>query len=159
VSTYLHTHLKDRWAGLYNPAGRGFPDVAAQGVKYHVFSGDKDILVSGTSASAPMFAALVSLLNNARLAQGRAPLGFLNPWLYSVGRFGGGFNDVVHGGSRGCTGKDMYSGLPTPVVPYASWNATEGWDPVTGLGTPDFERLLELATPGFRLPQIGHGHH
>lgn len=88
MSTYLDAHLGDRWKGLYNPRGRGFPDVAAQGVKYHVFSGGKDILVSGTSASAPMFAALVSLLNNARLAQGRAPLGFLNLWLYSVGKWG-----------------------------------------------------------------------
>ncbi|KAK4122203.1 peptidase-like protein [Parathielavia appendiculata] len=156
VSYYLKTQLKDHWQGFYNPHGRGFPDVAAQGVKYHVFSGDKDILVSGTSASAPMFAALVSLLNNARLAQGRRPLGFLNPWLYSVGKQG--LTDIVHGGSTGCTGKDAYSGLPTPFVPYASWNATPGWDPVTGLGTPLFDKLLHLSTPGGKLPHIGHGH-
>ncbi|KAK4157169.1 peptidase-like protein [Chaetomidium leptoderma] len=159
VSTYLRHHLgKDRWAGLYNPHGRGFPDVAAQGAHYHVFSRDRDVLVSGTSASAPLFAALVSLLNNARLAQGRPPLGFLNPWLYSdeVARRGG-LTDIVHGGSTGCTGKDMYSGLPTPVVPYASWNATPGWDPVTGLGTPVFDRLLELSAPGGRRLHIG-GH-
>jgi tripeptidyl-peptidase-1 len=130
--------------------------VAAQGVKYHVFSQDKDILVSGTSASAPMFAALVSLLNNARLAQGRRPLGFLNPWLYSVGKEG--LTDIVHGGSTGCTGTDIYSGLPTPFVPYASWNATPGWDPVTGLGTPLFDKLLELSSPGGKLPHIGLGH-
>jgi tripeptidyl-peptidase-1 len=156
VSSYLDDHLGDRWDGLYNPRGRGFPDVAAQGVKYHVFSGDKDVLVSGTSASAPMFAALVSLLNNARLARGRPPLGFLNPWLYTIGQ--AGLVDIVHGGSTGCTGKDIYSGLPTPFVPYASWNATPGWDPVTGLGTPDFEKLLDLSTPGWDLPKIGHGH-
>ncbi|KAK3901214.1 peptidase-like protein [Staphylotrichum tortipilum] len=161
VDEYLATHLGDRWEGLYNPRGRGFPDVAAQGVKYHVFSQGKDILVSGTSASAPLFAALVSLLNSARLARGSRPLGFLNPWLYTVGRKG--LTDVVNGGSRGCTGKDMYSGLPTPFVPYASWNATPGWDPVTGLGTPVFDVLLDLVTPGWELPRIighggGHGH-
>lgn len=153
VSDYLRTHLKDRWAGLYNPRGRGFPDVAAQGVRYHVFSRDSDILVSGTSASAPTFAALVSLLNNARLGRGLPPLGFLNPWLYSVGR--AGLTDIVDGGSTGCTGTDIYSGLPTPVVPYASWNATPGWDPVTGLGTPLFDKLLGLSTPGWQLPHIG----
>ncbi|KAK4214963.1 hypothetical protein QBC37DRAFT_481788 [Rhypophila decipiens] len=159
VSTYLRTHLKGQWKGLYNPAGRGFPDVAAQGVRYHVFFTNKDGLVSGTSASAPTFAALVSLLNNARLSRGLRPLGFLNPWLYSVGVAGRGFTDIVDGGSTGCTGTDVYSGLPTPFVPYASWNATAGWDPVTGLGTPLFDKLLDLSTPGWKLPHIGGGHH
>ncbi|KAL2197687.1 peptidase-like protein [Corynascus similis CBS 632.67] len=159
VTGYLHKHLGNRWKGLYNPEGRGFPDVSAQGVAYHVFSADKDIQVSGTSASAPLFAALVSLLNNARLAEGRPPLGFLNPWLYSEKvQKAEALTDIVHGGSNGCTGKDMYTGLPTPFVPYASWNATPGWDPVTGLGTPIFDKLLELSTPGKKLPHIGGGH-
>lgn len=142
VKGYLEK-LGDQWKGLYNPEGRGFPDVAAQGVRYHVFDQGRDALISGTSASAPMFAALVSLLNNARLADGKAPLGWLNPWLYKEGYKG--LTDITHGGSNGCTGRDMYSGLPTPFVPYASWNATEGWDPVTGLGTPLFDKLLELS--------------
>jgi tripeptidyl-peptidase I len=43
----------------------------------------------------------------------------------------------------------MYSGLPTPIVPYASWNATSGWDPVTGLGTPDFGKLLKISSGGY----------
>jgi hypothetical protein len=30
-------------------------------------------------------------------------------------------------------------------VPYASWNATTVWDPVTGYGTPDFQKLMRLA--------------
>ncbi|KAH8903475.1 subtilisin-like protein [Coniochaeta sp. PMI_546] len=154
VLGYL-AQLGSRWKGLYNPNGRGFPDVAAQGVRYHVYDHNKDILVSGTSASAPMFAALVSLLNNARLAKGLPPMGFLNPWLYTVGW--AGLTDIVNGGSKGCTGTDIYSGLPAPYVPYASWNATKGWDPVTGLGTPLFDKLLDLSTPGWWLPKIG-GH-
>lgn len=96
------------------------------------------------SAAAPTFAAIVSLLNSARLSAHRPPLGFLNPWIYSVGYKG--LNDIVNGGSRGCTGRDLYSGLPAPFVPYASWNATPGWDPVTGYGTPDFQKLLELSS-------------
>ena len=39
-------------------------------------------MVGGTSASSPTFAAIVSLLNDARLAKGKPVLGFLNPWLY-----------------------------------------------------------------------------
>lgn len=41
------------------------------------------------------------------------------------------------------------------MVPYASWNATEGWDPATGLGTPLFDKLLELSSPGVRMAKIG----
>jgi tripeptidyl-peptidase-1 len=90
------------------------------------------------SASAPVFAAVVSQLNAARLAQNMPRMGFLNPWLYSIGQ--PGFTDIVHGGSTGCVGK-----IKTPLVSGASWNATEGWDPVTGLGTPLFQSLVQLA--------------
>ncbi|KAJ5820122.1 tripeptidyl peptidase SED3 [Penicillium riverlandense] len=69
-------------------------------------------------------------------------MGFLNPWLYSVGQ--DGFTDIVEGGSRGCHGTTD-AGLSTPYVPDAGWNATEGWDPATGLGTPLFETMVQLA--------------
>lgn len=77
------------------------------------------------------------------MSSGQPPLGFLNPFIYGVGYQG--LTDIVNGGSRGCTGTSFYSLLPTRSVPFASWNATEGWDPVTGLGTPDFRKLLDLA--------------
>lgn len=48
VRHYLHEQLGDRWKGLYNPAGRGFPDVAAQGYKFAVVDHGKVIGVSGT---------------------------------------------------------------------------------------------------------------
>lgn len=142
VSEYL-TKLGDRWAGLYNPSGRGFPDVAAQGTRFRVVDKGIEISVGGTSASAPVFASVVALLNNARLASGKPALGFLNPWIYEQGY--NGLKDIVLGGSNGCTGRSLYSGLEAPFVPYASWNATEGWDPVTGYGTPDFEKLLSIS--------------
>ncbi|KAI5926960.1 peptidase-like protein [Camillea tinctor] len=153
VSAYLSS-LGSTFAGLYNPQGRGFPDVAAAGTNFSVVSQGRVIKVGGTSASAPTFAAVVSLLNNARLKAGQPPLGFLNPWLYSEAHPAGALTDIVDGGSKGCTGRDIYSGLPTPVVPGAGWNATEGWDPVTGLGTPLFDKLLEKAAPGVELPKI-----
>ena len=67
-------------------------------------------------------------------------MGFLNPWLYSSDQ--SGFTDIVHGGSEGCKGSS--EGVST-LVPNAGWNATEGWDPVTGLGTPLFHTLVKLA--------------
>ncbi|WEW57323.1 Tripeptidyl-peptidase sed2 [Emydomyces testavorans] len=141
VSKYLFT-LNTTWEGYYNPLGRGFPDVAAQGVEYPIYEKGQIEMVSGTSASAPTIAVIIAHLNEVRLAQGKPVLGFLNPWLYGKGFRG--FRDITHGGSTGCTGKSIYSGLPTRSVPYASWNATKGWDPVTGFGTPDFHKLIEL---------------
>ncbi|KAF2745280.1 tripeptidyl-peptidase-like protein [Sporormia fimetaria CBS 119925] len=145
VSAYLEK-LGDQWEGLYNPNGRGFPDVAAQGSGFRVVDKGTQISVGGTSASAPVFASIVAMLNNKRLSAGQPTLGFLNPWIYSQGYLG--LNDIVDGGSTGCSGRSIYSGLEAPYVPYASWNATEGWDPVTGLGTPDFEALLRISQMG-----------
>ncbi|KAL8707248.1 MAG: hypothetical protein Q9220_007691 [cf. Caloplaca sp. 1 TL-2023] len=142
VAGYL-AQIGDTFKGLYNPAGRGFPDVAAQAYNFTVIDQGKEIRVGGTSASSPAFAGIVALLNGARLAEGRKPLGFLNPFIYKYGYRG--LTDIVDGGSRGCTGRDIYSGLPTPKVPGAGWNATKGWDPVTGYGTPNFPILLALS--------------
>ena len=129
VSAYLGT-LGDKFSLLINPNGRGFPDVAAQARNFHVIDKGMEILVGGTSAAAPTFSGIVALLNGARISAGKPPLGFLNPFIYSEGYQG--LNDITAGGSPGCTGMDATSGLPTPIVPGASWNATEGWDPVTG---------------------------
>ena len=85
ASRYL-SGLGPRLEGLFNPGGRGFPDVAAQAHRFHIFDRDADITASGTSAAAPTFAGLVHMVNNARMRDGRAPMGFLNPWLYSLGR-------------------------------------------------------------------------
>lgn len=83
----------------------------------------KDATLTANSASSPTFAALVSLLNNARLAQGKKPLGFLNPWFYSHANAKGGFTDIKDGRSTGCTGVDIYSGLPSPYVPGAGMSS------------------------------------
>ncbi len=61
----------------------------------------------------------------------------------------------MNGGSTGCTGTSIYSNETTAAVPFASWNATKGWDPVTGLGTPLFDELLNLTTPGAPRVRIG----
>lgn len=72
-------------------------------------------------------------------------MGFLNPWLYGEGR--ATLNDIVDGGSTGCNGNARFGGPSNggPVVAYASWNATQGWDPVTGLGTPNFAEMKKVA--------------
>jgi tripeptidyl-peptidase-1 len=67
----------------YNRYGRGYPDVAMLGMRFNVFTSQQLTTLSGTSASAPLFAAMVSLVNAARLSKGLTSLGFLNPTLYS----------------------------------------------------------------------------
>ena len=58
------------------------------------------MLISGTSASAPAFAGVVALLNDAMLAANKPPLGFLNPLLYGAGA--AGMNDITVGNAPGC---------------------------------------------------------
>ncbi|KUI57401.1 Tripeptidyl-peptidase sed2 [Cytospora mali] len=138
VPAYL-TSIGSTYEGLFNASGRGIPDVAAQGSSFVVVDKNRSTLVSGTSASSPVFAGVVALLNAARKSQGLPPLGFLNPWLYQNS---GALLDITAGYSAGC--KMAGGGLPRSG---AQWNCTEGWDPVTGLGTPLFDQLLEAATP------------
>jgi len=107
----------------------------------HIGNSDVKPLLITDSAAGPVFAGIVSQLNSLRLAQGKPRMGFLNPWLYVLGK--SGLTDITSGGSRGCFGTSQ-TGISTPHVPFASWNATEGWDPVSGLGRPFFPTLAEL---------------
>jgi tripeptidyl-peptidase I len=91
--------------------------------------------VSGTSCSAPSFAALVALLNAARIGAGKPSLGWLNPLLYSHPE---AFTDIVDGSNPGC------AVMPSTGYLGTGFDATDGWDPVTGLGTPVFAKLKAL---------------
>jgi tripeptidyl-peptidase I len=100
----------------------------------------------GTSAASPITAGIFALVNDARFRAGQPAIGFANPWLYSIASVG--LNDITDGGSLGCSGVDLQSNVTIAgagIIPFASWNATVGWDPVTGLGTPNFGRLKSLA--------------
>ncbi|KAA1473406.1 tripeptidyl peptidase A [Dentipellis sp. KUC8613] len=128
VESFLAKLPKDTYSGLFNPHGRAYPDISAQADHFRIFFQGKSHPIGGTSASGPTVAALVSLLNDARIAAHLPPLGFLNPLLYARGV--AGLRDVTSGNNPGC-------GTP-------GFNATEGWDPVTGLGTPDFGKLKNI---------------
>ncbi|KAH8983902.1 subtilisin-like protein [Lactarius hatsudake] len=135
VTTFLR-HLGNQYQGKYNATSRGIPDISAQALNFPIFIKGQKKIAYGTSGSAPIVATIVSLLNDYLISQGRATLGFLNPWLYGTGM--SGLNDITSGSNPGCN-TDGFS-------------AVEGWDPVTGVGTPDFQRLLAVlpysAEPG-----------
>lgn len=129
VKNYLKKYAPHYGPNVYNDTGRSraYPDVAAIGLNVATVFAGNTYGVGGTSASTPIFAGIVTLLNEARYAKGKGPIGFLNPTLYKNPH---AFNDITIGSNPGCgTG-----GFP----------AAPGWDPVTGLGTPNFEKLKEI---------------
>ncbi|KZT65386.1 subtilisin-like protein [Daedalea quercina L-15889] len=132
VASYLSA-LGSNSTGLFNTTGRAYPDVAAYGTRYNIKSGEQTLIVSGTSASTPTFAAIVALLNDQLLGAGKSALGFLNPWLYSTAAGKGALNDVVDGNNLACSAGTT------------GFYATTGWDPITGLGTPNFTLLASAA--------------
>jgi len=119
--------------GDYNPNNRGFPDVSAIGHNYLIYRGGAWEDVDGTSCSSPVWAGIIALLNVAELKNGRPVLGFINPLLYQTYAANpSSFNDIVNGNNDCTESVCCEYGYPTVI----------GWDPVTGLGTPNFPELL-----------------
>ena len=120
-------------ASFFNATGRGFPDISAQSVNFPVIADGQTLpTVGGTSCAAPTAGGIFGLLNHARLAANKTSLGFLNPLLYANP---GALNDVSLGVQGGCR-------IDSQEV--AGFPAVLGWDPVTGLGSPNYPDLLEI---------------
>jgi subtilase family serine protease len=110
-------------------AGRGVPDVSGDAdpeTGYQVRVDGKNQIIGGTSAVAPLWAALVARLNQ-KLG---APLGFLHPKIYALGK--NVFRDITSGNND-----DANLGY---------YSAKAGWDPCTGLGSPNGAALLSALT-------------
>ncbi|XXG95171.1 hypothetical protein Hte_001431 [Hypoxylon texense] len=120
--------------GLYNASGRAFPDISATGTNYVIQVGGYETDVLGTSASTPVVAALVSLINDSRLRSGKNSTGWLNPLLYTQ-PVREALEDVTAGVSQACVfGEEKEPG----------WESIQGYDCVTGLGSVgDFRKLLK----------------
>lgn len=127
VTNYLDKYAPNYGPSVFNSSGRGFPDVSALGLKLATVYLNLTLGVGGTSASAPIFASIITLLNEERLQQGKGPIGFLNPTIYAHPEM---FNDVTNGSNPGC-GTDGFPAAP-------------GWDPVTGMGTPNYPKMQEV---------------
>ena len=114
-----------RSSGTGGSSGRGVPDVAGNAdptTGYQIYSGGKAQVVGGTSAVAPLWAALVS-----RLAEATGQrFGLLQPALYAgvtPGASEPGFHDITSGNN-------------------GAYTAGPGWDACSGLGSPDGTALL-----------------
>ncbi len=129
VAAYFADHNPPYNESRYNNTQRvrGYPDVAAASQSFVVGIDGDFISMSGTSASSPTFGAIISVINGERLKMGKGTVGFINPVLYAHPEI---FDDIVEGNNPGC-------GTP-------GFSAVEGWDPVTGLGAPNYNRLKEV---------------
>ena len=106
--------------------GRGVPDVsgdAAPSTGYNVLVDGESAVFGGTSAVAPLWAALVARINQAM----DKPAGYLNPLIYAQAVEASGFRDITEGNN-------------------GAYQASEGWDACTGLGSPDGAQLLAALT-------------
>jgi kumamolisin len=101
--------------------GRGVPDVAGDAspeTGYQILVDGEQEIVGGTSAVAPLWAGLIALLNQ----QLGKNVGFLNPQIYPMGE--APFFDITSGNN-------------------GAFSAGAGWDPCTGLGSPNGQLLLK----------------
>jgi hypothetical protein len=69
--------------GVYNRAGRGYPDVAANGAFLTTYNNLTLLTFFGTSLASPIFGSVLTLINEERTAVGKGPVGFVNPTLYA----------------------------------------------------------------------------
>jgi tripeptidyl-peptidase-1 len=85
VQNYFAKYNPPYTAAQYNNSRmtRGFPDVSANGANYIVYIDGAYSLVYGTSASSPVFASVLALINEARSNIGKSSLGFVNPAMYA----------------------------------------------------------------------------
>jgi kumamolisin len=105
-------------AAASSTGGRGVPDVAGDAspeTGYNILVDGTQQTVGGTSAVAPLWAALLARVNQQRVAAGGTTVGFVNPTLYTNTS---AFHDITEGNN-------------------GSFQAGKGWDACTGLGSPN----------------------
>lgn len=117
--------------------GRGVPDVAGDAdpvTGYQVLVDGQKAVFGGTSAVAPLWAGLIAIMNQ----QLSKPVGFINPAIYHLSAGSKAFRDITSGNNVSSSERGAYA-------------AKKGWDPCTGLGSPNGTNLINalksLGTP------------
>ena len=113
--------------------GRGVPDVAGDAdpaTGYNIVLNGQLLPVGGTSAVAPLWAGLIALINQ---QLGRR-VGFINPKIYALPAGAPAFQDITQGNNR--VSSSQYSNV--------GYDAATGWDPCTGLGSPNGVELAKI---------------
>lgn len=130
--TALNGHLE----GYYDPNMRAVPDISVIGTQFQTVVNGRTLTLQGTSASTPVLAAMIALINDARVRKGKKVLGWLNDKLYSK-EVRSILQDITKGQSLSCT----FSGGQSP----GGWPATKGYDAITGVGVPNnFQKFMDV---------------
>jgi uncharacterized protein (TIGR03437 family) len=147
MSTFFSKPAWQTGSGVPGDNARDVPDVAVAGSPDHdgymVYSTGKLQIIGGTSAGAPTFAGIATLLNHyliANGAQSSAGLGNINPGLYNLAQTAPAvFHDVTSGDNMvtACSGR-----IRTCAAAPVGYSATAGYDQVTGLGSVDAYGLI-----------------
>jgi len=141
VSSYLQNSANQpSGSSFFNNNGRAYPDVALLATDYIECRGQYFQTADGTSASTPLFAGMIALVNDARIAKGLKPMGFLNPFLYTTAVSSGVFNDIT-------SGNNACSSVGNTCCAQG-FKAAAGWDAVSGLGSINFPNLMSAALGG-----------
>lgn len=123
---------------------RNVPDVAMVGNSIYVKSDNgRSGNVAGTSCAAPLWAAFTALVNQQALANGRPPIGLINPAIYSIGyspNFSAYFRDVTTGNNKSQSSPNKYS-------------AVAGYDLCTGWGSPHGSALINALAGQVGVPE------
>jgi len=133
VKKYFQSGVTFPPSYAYNPNNRAYPDVSAFGARVLVVMDGSVDVEEGTSASTPIVAGMVSLLNDWRLNNNKKQLGFLNPVLYQASSATPNAYKPVNFGNNRCTIRTCCK---------YGFVATNGYDSVSGLGTFNFNQIL-----------------
>ena len=129
---------------------RNYPDVSMPAWELTIIFDGVTQWSGGTSASAPLWAGFMALVNQQNTSNGFGPVGFFNPVLYAIGKSGGdvygnSFHDVFdHSYSEDYHGVCCDDSAATTTVGYY---ADPGYDLATGWGTPQCGLISQLASP------------
>ena len=143
--------------GVPNDSARDLPDISFSASGYHdpylfVFEG-LSLVEGGTSASTPVFAGIVALLNQYQFSQGTIGvpgLGNINASLYAMAQ---STPNAFHDVTTGNTDVPCAQSTPGCVNGMLGFNAGPGYDLATGLGSLDVFNFVTQWTGG-SAPQV-----
>ena len=149
ISTFYPIPSYQQTVNLATSSGstslRNIPDVALTADNiYIVADNGSDENVGGTSAAAPLWAAVTALANQLATTGCGAPVGFLNPIIYGIGKsssYTNSMHDIIKGDNTGPSSPTRFS-------------AVIGYDLCTGFGTPKPNILSALAGPAAGAPSL-----
>lgn len=117
---------------------RNIPDVAMVADNIFVIASNNwQVVVAGTSCSTPLWAGFNALVNEQAAGSGYAPVGFINPALYAIGKgnystYTACLHDITSGNNGNCC---------------AQFFAEPGYDLCTGWGSPNGQALINALMP------------